>query len=121
MSKSVAIGAAAIVVAALSGSAMAQDRAVRIAHDALATGDYARAEQVLTAEQRVFPGRPQVLVNLAALYARTGRAQQAAALYRTVLGREDVLLDLSAERSASSHAIAEAGLRRLTGQQTAAR
>lgn len=110
--------AAGIMVAA---PACAQDRAVRAAHDAIAVGDLGHAERLLTAEQRIFPHSPEVLINLAAVYGRTGRSQQASALYREVLTREDVLLDLSAENTVSSHAIAEAGLRRVSSLQTAAR
>ena len=114
--------AAATAGILLAASASAQDgAAVRVAHDALASGDYARAERVLAAEQRIFPGSPEVLVNLAAVYARTGRVQQAAALYRNVLLREDVLLDLSADRAVSSHVLAETGLHRIGTLQTAAR
>lgn len=114
----VLIGLAAIAAAA---PASAQGDAVRVAHAAYAQGDFGRAERLLTAEQRVFPNSPEVLVNLAAVYARTGRMQQAAALYRQVLSRDDVLLDLSGERTISSHAIATAGLGRVATVQTAAR
>ncbi len=116
------VGMAAATVAMLAAlPASAQSGAVRVAHDALAQGDYARAEAVLTAEQRIFPNSPEVLVNLAAVYARTGRVQQAAALYRQILARQDMLLDASADRTVSSHAVATAGLRRVSSLQTAAR
>lgn len=114
-----AVGLAAALVSAMP--ALAQNGAIRAAHDAFAGGDYARAEAVLIAEQRIFPNSPEVLVNLAAVYSRTGRASQAATLYRQVLAREDVLLDLSADRTVSSHAIATRGLGRITATQTAAR
>lgn len=112
------LAAAMILVAS---PALAQGGAIRTAHDAITRGDYTRAEQLLLAEQRIFPGNAEVLVNLAAVYARTGRVQQASTLYRQVLAREDVLLDLNADRTASSHAIAATGLRRVSSLQTAAR
>ena len=111
--------AASASVAAMPASA--QNGAVRASHDAFAKGDLAAAERVLIGEQRVFPNSPEVLVNLAAVYARTGRAEQAATLYRQVLAQDAVLLDLTADRTVSSHAIAELGMRRLGGLQTAAR
>ncbi|MES2337481.1 MAG: tetratricopeptide repeat protein [Pseudomonadota bacterium] len=105
----------------LASPALAQDGAIRTAHAAIASGDFIRAEQVLTAEQRVFPDSPEVLINLAAVYARTGRVAQAAALYRHVLSRADVLMDQSGDRTASSHLIARTGLQRVSTLQTAAR
>lgn len=114
-----AFAAAVAVLAAIP--AMAQSGAVRAAHDAFGAGDYVRAERVLMAEQRIYPNNPEVLVNLAAVYARTGRAAQASMLYRQILAREDVLLDLDADRTMSSHALATAGLQRVTTLQTAAR
>ncbi len=116
------VGVGSAVLATLTAlPASAQSGAVRVAHDAFAQGDYARAEAVLTAEQRIFPDSPDVLVNLAAVYARTGRVQQAAAVYRQILARQDMLLDASADRTVSSHAVATAGLRRVASLQTAAR
>ena len=114
-------GVAALAIVASTSAAAAQSSAVRSAHAAIVDNDLTRAERLLTAEQRVFPHHPEVLINLAAVYARTGRVQQASALYRQVLAREDVLLDLSADRTATSHVIAETGLRRVGGAQTAAR
>ena len=121
MTKTLFAVAATLAAFGISGSASAQGGAIRTAHAAYVQGDFAQAERVLIAEQRVFPNSPEVLVNLAAVYARTGRMQQAAALYRQVLNGEDVALDLSADRTVSSHAIATTGLQRVSGLQTAAR
>ena len=121
MAKTIIAIAATLTALSISAPAKAQDGAVRAAHAAYAQGDFARAERVLTAEQRVFPNSPEVLVNLAAVYARTGRTQQAAALYRQILNGEDVTLDVTADRTVSSHAIATTGLQRVSGTQTAAR
>lgn len=105
----------------LSSPAPAQDRAVRLAHDAIAQGDYAAAERMLTAEQRIFPGRQEILLNLAAVYARTGRAAMAVPLYERVLASDDVLMDLTPERTASAHSIARIGLARLAPVQLTSR
>ena len=121
MTKTFLALAATVTGLGISAPASAQAGAVRTAHSAYTQGDFARAEHVLKAEQRVFPNRPEVLVNLAAVYARTGRMQQAAALYRQILDGKDIALDVSADRTASSHAIARSGLQRVSGLQTAAR
>jgi Tfp pilus assembly protein PilF len=109
--------AAAPLVAALP--VQAQDRAV--ASTQIAQGDYAAAESKLLAELRIYPGRPELLLNLAAVYAKTGRASEARALYTKVLSKDDVLMDISAERTAGSHALAQRGLSRLETVQFSAR
>lgn len=97
-----------------SGGAQAQDRAVRLSQAAISAGDLGSAEARLTAERRIFPSKPEVLLNLAAVYARTGRAGQAVTLYRDILSRQDALMDLPSGRVASAHTIARAGLARLS-------
>lgn len=116
-----AIVAATLAVGATAGSAFAQERAVRAAHDAIQGGDFAAAEQTLLAEQRIYPDNAEVMLNLAAVYSRTGRAQLAAPLYLRVLAQRDVLMDLDAERTASAHTLAQTGLQRIGYTQTAAR
>ncbi len=112
----------ALAITAVSAvPAVAQERAVRLAHDAIGNGDFASAERRLIAEQRIYPNNSEVMLNLAAVYAGTGRQAQAASLYRQVLAQRDVLMDLDAERSQSAHAIAQTGLERLDIQMTAAR
>jgi hypothetical protein len=110
----------AVVAAAVATPAVARD-AVRMSHDALAIGDATAAERALVSEARIFPNRPELLLNLAAVYASTGRPAQAASLYQRVLAQRDVTMDLSAERTASAHAIAQVGLRRIGMLQTAGR
>lgn len=85
----------------------------RVAAVAIAQGDFAGAERTLLQELRIHPNRPELLLNLAAVYAKTGRPGEARNLYRRVLTQDDVLMDLSADRTAGSHAVATAGLRRL--------
>jgi tetratricopeptide (TPR) repeat protein len=108
--------AAAPLVAAIP--AQAQDRAVAT-H--IVQGDLSQAESKLLAELRIYPGRPELLLNLAAVYAKTGRTSEARALYARVLSKDDVLMDLAADRTAGSHAIAQRGLRRLDTVQFSAR
>ena len=93
----------------------------RTAYQQIAAGDFGKAEQTLIAERRIFPQRPELMLNLAAVYQQTGRAEQARALYDQVLSQPDVVMDVSAERTAGSHAIARNGLRRLPGVQMTSR
>jgi thioredoxin-like negative regulator of GroEL len=99
--------------------AQAQDSAV--ASTQIAQGDFAQAESKLLAELRIHPGRPELLLNLAAVYAKTGRVDAARGLYTKVLSTDDVLMDLSVDRTAGSHALAQSGLRRLDTVQFSAR
>ena len=94
---------------------------VRVASVAISAGAYSDAERTLQQGLRVHPGRPELMLNLAAVYARTGRAADARALYERVLAQDEILMDLSADRTAGSHAIARAGLRRLEPVQYTAR
>jgi Tfp pilus assembly protein PilF len=99
--------------------AQAQDSAV--ASTQIAQGDFAQAESKLLAELRIHPGRPELLLNLAAVYAKTGRTGEARSLYTKVLSTDDVLMDLSLDQTAGSHALAQRGLRRLDTVQFSAR
>jgi predicted Zn-dependent protease len=109
--------AAAPLIAAFP--AQAQDSAV--ASTQIADGAYSQAEARLLAELRIHPGRPELLLNLAAVYAKTGRAGEARSLYTRVLSQDDVLMDLSTDQTAGSHAVAQRGLRRLDTVQFSAR
>jgi thioredoxin-like negative regulator of GroEL len=109
--------AAAPLFAALP--AQAQDNAV--ASTQIARGDYSQAESKLLGELRVHPGRPELLLNLAAVYVNTGRTDEARALYSKVLSKDDVLMDVTVNRTAGSHMLAQRGLRRLETVQFTAR
>lgn len=104
-----------------SGAALAQagldetGRAEQTGFSAIAAGHFAQAERRISAERRIFPDRPELMLNLAAVYSRTGREAQARTLYTSVLQRPDVLMDLPGGDTASSHALAQAGLRRSSG------
>ncbi|WP_422055619.1 tetratricopeptide repeat protein [Sphingomonas sp.] len=91
------------------------------AHLAIAAGDYDQAERVLLAEQRIFPARPEILLNLAAVHARTGRAAEARALYHRVLALKPVAMDVVDGQTIASHAVAQRGIRLLDAGRMAGR
>lgn len=97
--------------ACLTTPALAADRN---GYQAIAAGDFAAAAQRLEAERRIFPDRPELMLNLAAAYTRTGRAADARALYRGVLERPAVAMDMPNGAVLSSHDVATRGLSRLT-------
>jgi Flp pilus assembly protein TadD len=86
----------------------------------IARGDYVAAERLILEQQRMFPRDADLLINLAYVYARTGRQAEARRLYEQVVAQPNELLDLSKQRTAKAHRIAAAGLKRLD-QQVAAR
>lgn len=101
----------AIVLATMvAAPVMAKDR---VGYQAIAAGSMADAERTIQAERAIFPERPELMLNLAAVYARTGRDAQARALYGEVLDREPVAMDLADGSVQSSHALAQKGLSRL--------
>lgn len=107
---------ASIVLAAplaLTPAAQAQVRADPYAKVAIENGDYATAEHKLLAERKIFPGRPEVLLNLAAVYAKTGRYAEARAVYDRVLTLDPVAMDVADGEVAPSHLVAHRGLRLL--------
>jgi thioredoxin-like negative regulator of GroEL len=87
----------------------------------ISAGAYSKAETRLQSQLRANPESPEVMINLAALYAKTGRISEARVLYRQILAQDDVLMDLSETRTAGSHAIAQTGLRRIDAVQFSAR
>lgn len=114
-----------IIVAAMLGvpaaSAVAQNRSDPYAHNAIERGEFAEAETSLRAQLALEPAKPELLLNLAAIYARTNRLDQAEQLYSRVMTGEDVSLLLRPDHALGAHAIAERGLRKLDVQRTAAR
>ena len=109
-------GAAA--AALIATGAMAQERT---GYRQIAAGNFAAAQSELEAETRTYPRRPDLLLNLAAVYRRSGRTADARELYRSVLARPDAGMDLPDGRVASSHALAHAGLDRLGTVRVTAR
>lgn len=105
-------------LAGISGAALAQDHT---GYAAIATGEYAKAERTLVAERRIFPERPALMLNLAAVYRHTGRTTEARTLYQAVLDRPDELMDMPDSQIVGSHALADAGMQLLTTQSIASR
>ena len=112
---------AAATVAVMVAAAAPVQAKDRNGYHAIAARDFAAAERRLDAERRIFPNKPELLINLASVYRRTGRDADARSLYQAVLDREPVELSLPNGEGASSHALAHAGLRRLDGPTLAAR
>ena len=112
------LAAAALPLLLAAPSAIARDN---VASAAIASGDYAAAEAVLNSELRIYPERPELLLNLAAVYVKTGRQAEARAIYAKVLDQREVAMNLRADRVASSHAVATSGLRRIQTTQLSAR
>ncbi|WP_299648719.1 tetratricopeptide repeat protein [Sphingomonas bacterium] len=103
------LGFSAALIA--SSAAVATDRN---GYRAIAAGDFRTAVQRLEAERRIHPQRPELMLNLAAAYRRTGRSADARALYHLVLRRPVVMLDLPSGDVASSRDLANTGLARIT-------
>lgn len=118
------IALASIVLAAplmLVPAAQAQVREDPYAQVAIQNGDYELAERKLLAEQKIFPARPEVLLNLAAVYAKTGRHAEARAIYNRVMTLDPVAMDVADGQVAPSHLVASRGLRVLDGARQASR
>jgi Flp pilus assembly protein TadD len=109
---------ASLVAATLSTPSLAADRT---GFQAISAGDYQTAEATLVAERRIFPRRPELMINLATVYARTGRTGDAAALYRAALIADDVEMAMPDGAVSSSRAVAQRGLDRLGGVALATR
>lgn len=106
-----AIICAAIAAAAIpAGSAAAGER---VGYREIAAGRLADAEATLAKERAIFPKRPELKLNLAAIYLRTDRQEQARALYGEVLESEPVMLDTAGGDAVSSHDLARRGLARI--------
>lgn len=110
---------------ALAGAMGAAGSAMAAADDsgyhAIAHGNLAAAEAQIASERRLFRQDPDLLLNLAYVYARTGRVEQARALYGDVLARPAEDVDLANGDSIDSHVAARAGLLRIAGIQFSAR
>jgi hypothetical protein len=102
---------------ALAGCMLASATAAvageRTATDAIVARNWSAAERTLVAERRIFPERPELMLNLAAVYIGTDRTDAARALYRQVLARPAVAMDMPSGAVVSSHDVARRGLDRL--------
>lgn len=115
---------ASVVLAAplaLIPVAQGQVREGPYAHVAIQSGDFALAERRLLAEQKVFPAKPEILLNLAALYTKTGRHAEARAIYNRVLTLDPVAMNVTSGEVAPSHLIAGRGLSILDAKRQASR
>ena len=113
-----AVGGLLIAVTATATAAQAHDRN---GFEQIAAGDLVRAQRLLEDERRMFPRATDVLLNLAAVYARTGRLANADSLYRQVAAAPDEMLEMPDGGDASAHALAQAGLTRVAARQVATR
>lgn len=80
----------------------------------IADGNFDAAEVSLQAASIAEPDEPLVLINLAQVYRRTGRVDQARAMYRRVLETPNADLVLGDYRTAWSHDLARRGIATLT-------
>lgn len=99
----------AIGLAMIAATAPAQYKD-QTGYRAIAAGDFAAAERMLVAERRIFPDRPELMLNLAVVYSRTGRTDDARALYARVLERPAKELEMPSGRAAWSHDLARTAL-----------
>lgn len=115
----------AIIVAAMLGvpaaSAVAQDRADPYSNYAIEAGNFTEAETSLRAQLALEPTKPELLLNLAAIYARTNRLDAAQTMYDRAMQAENVSLLLRPDVAQDSHVIARRGMMKLEQQRMASR
>ncbi len=102
------LGMMMVALVAISAPALAQE----YGYQQIADGKLLLAESTLEAARVAEPREPSVMINLAAIYARTGRAEQAQTMYQQVLATDNVLLEMGDHRPAWSHSLARRGLQR---------
>ena len=109
----VSILVAAPLMAGCTTTATRQAAADPYAYKAIKAADFATAESRLLRESSRHPNEPSAMLNLAFVYAATGRTSDASALYRRALTAPNVLMDVpGAGEPGWSHDIAAKGLRR---------
>lgn len=99
------------MIASAAGAQM-PNQEQRYGFNAIQRDDLTAAEARLIAQRAAEPSEPSVLLNLAHVYAKTGRADQALELYREVLAGENVLMATATRAPAWSHDLARRGLDR---------
>ena len=108
-----------LVLSMAVASALVLPQAVRAAEDdlgyrAIQNHDWATAEAQLQAGLQKDPGNVSRQLNLAWVYAQTGRKSEAAALYEEILRRDkDRVATLSASGGKSTADLAKRGLNQL--------
>lgn len=95
-----------------ASAAGAQTQEQTYGFNAIQRHDLTAAEARLVAQRAAEPNEPSVLINLAHVYSKTGRAEQAEALYRQVLAGDNVLLATASRSGVWSHDLAQRGLER---------
>jgi Flp pilus assembly protein TadD len=108
----------AVSALAIAAPALADENT---GYRSIAAGNLKEAETRLMAALRADPGRPEVLLNLAAVYAKTDRPAAARDLYRRVLSTDATLMDMPSGATISSHTVAQRGLARIEPAQIASR
>ncbi|MDJ0275948.1 tetratricopeptide repeat protein [Sphingomonas sp. 2R-10] len=101
----------ALAVMGIATSTNAQD--AQYAHAAITAGHLTSAERSLERETRAGSREPEVLLNLAAVYAMTQRPDAARDLYAKVLAGKDVSMAMPSAQIASAHDVARRGLQML--------
>ncbi len=103
MHKLMEVAAAAALIAGTASGAGAQafNGAAQIER-----GDYRGAERALVAQRALYPDDVDLMLNLATVYLRTGRAADARRVYQAVAARPDQEVVLNGRSSAWSHQIA---------------
>ena len=85
----------------------------RTGYQAITAGNWQAAERELLAQRQALANRPELMLNLAAIYVATGRNAEALALYRQVQARPEIAMDMADGRIVGSHAIASRGMDRI--------
>ena len=111
----------AIVALGMMAAAAPAMAAERTGFQAISAGNLPMAERQIDAAMRANPGRPELMLNLAAVYLETGRDAEARALYSTVLREAAVAMDMPSGAVMSSHDVALRGLERLPHEAIATR
>jgi Tfp pilus assembly protein PilF len=96
----------------VASAAAAQTQEQTYGFNAIQRHDLTAAEARLVAQRTAEPNEPSVLINLAHVYSKTGRVEQAEALYRQVLASDKVMLATANRDGAWSHDLAQRGLAR---------
>jgi len=78
-------------------------------YDQIRSGRLDRAEKLLSQQIASHPDAPEVALNLAAVYVKTGRTNMAQTLYQRVLAMPEMAMDMPSGAVASSHAVARNG------------